>query len=752
MGGAAVALGALGLGTLILAVACVRHHTLVQATAWSLIVLLGLSMVRAHQQQASPLARLAVAQAMAELVVTVRGDPHVSPTTRFGGRTVTAVVEVSVVEGRGAAYAQRQQALLSATGESAGALEALRVGTRARVSVRLAPTDTGPLVAYASLRAPPRVVAPPGPWAAAAEAVRGGLRDAVSGLPAQQRALVPALVVGDTSQQTPEVVERFRTTGLTHLTAVSGANLTLLLAFLLTAAKWVGVRGRGLLGVGLAGVVIFVALCRTEPSVLRASAMGLVALAALGGHARPGKGARHLALAVLMLVLIDPWLGRSVGFALSVLASAGIIGWSAWWRDRMTWLPKPLAEAVTVPLAAQLATQPVVTAISGQVSMVGLVANALAGPFVGPATVLGFATAGLSLIVPLIAGFTGWLAGWCAQAIIWIAEVGSSFPGAAWAWPADPAGIAVVGVACVAGLIGGARFLASPWLSLVVTLAMIAVVLRPQVVPGWPPGDWQVVACDVGQGSATVLRIGNGQAVVVDTGGEPQALETCLQQLGIRAVPLLVLSHYHADHIDGRAAVLGRRPVGMVLVSPLDSPAALAARVRAEAAGLGIPVVATRPGHVLTVGHLRWRTLGPAFAPDVPPLNMAGESSVENDASIVALVDTGGVRVLLPGDVEPSGQQALLRAGADLRAEVLIVPHHGSARQDEAFIHATGTGIALVSAGEDNDYGHPAARTLHLLEKTGRRVARTDRQGSLAVGGTAQLPVLTTQRRDRQPE
>jgi ComEC/Rec2-related protein len=114
---------------------------------------------------------------------------------------------------------------------------------------------------------------------------------------------------------------------LTHLTAVSGANLTLLLAFLLTVARWLGVRGWLLRGGGLVGVLVFVALCRTEPSVLRAAAMGLVALAALGSGSRSA-GLRNLAVAMMILLLVDPFLGRSIGFALSVLACAGIVWWA----------------------------------------------------------------------------------------------------------------------------------------------------------------------------------------------------------------------------------------------------------------------------------------------------------------------------------------------------------------------------------------------------------------------------------------
>ncbi|MDO5681332.1 MAG: ComEC/Rec2 family competence protein [Propionibacteriaceae bacterium] len=736
----------LGVSVLVLVLAVVRRSALAGGVVLVLLIVGGLSAARFHQHAASPLAELTAAGAVVEVDFVVKGDPRVRTQARFGGRSVTAVVDVISTTGRGVSYAGRQQVHLTASGEKGEALARLIVGTTARASARLSTTDGGPSVAFASLRSPPVVVRPPGQAAVAVETVRAGLRAAVDGLPADQRSLVPALVVGDVSLQSEDLTDDFRTTGLTHLTAVSGANLTLLLAFLLTVARWLGVRSRWLHVVGVGGVVVFIALCRTEPSVLRASAMGVVALAALGGHAQPGKGARHLCVAVIGLVLIDPWLGRSIGFALSVLASAGIIGWSALWRDRMSWLPRPLAEAVTVPLAAQLATQPVVTAISGQVSVVGLVANALSGPFVGPATVLGFATAGLSVIWLPAAEFTGWLAGWSAQGIVWVARAGAAFPGAAWVWPTSVAGLVVVGLGCLVGFVLGGWVLASRWVTLGCALVMVVGVAQPQVVPGWPPKQWSVVACDVGQGSATVLRAGEASAVVVDTGPDPALLARCLDQLGVREVPLLVLSHYHADHIDGRSAVLGRRPVGLVLVSPLASPAGTAMAVRREAAGLGVPLVEARPGQRLRIGNVRWTTLGPLSVPRTVVAAEAVESATENDSSIVAMAEVGGLRVLLTGDVEPTGQREIVRSGADVRADVLVVPHHGSGRQDEGFIKAVGPGIALVSVGEDNDYGHPAAKTLRLLQVSGRQIVRTDQQGALAVGGTRENATLVVQR------
>ena len=256
-------------------------------------------------------------------------------------------------------------------------------------------------------------------------------------------------MLGDTSRLTPELTEDFQSTGLTHLTAVSGANLTLLLAFVLTMARWAGVRGWWLRVAGLLGVVVFIALCRTEPSVLRAAAMGLVALAALGAGGRRA-GVRNLGVAMVVLLLVDPFLARSFGFALSVLASGGIIWWARRWADVLSrWLPRVLAELVSVPLAAHLATLPLVAAIAGQVSVSGLLANAIAGPLVGPATVLGFAAAGLSLLSAPAAAVAGFGAAWCAQGIIWVAHAGAALPGSDWRWPTTGAALTWLTVAAV---------------------------------------------------------------------------------------------------------------------------------------------------------------------------------------------------------------------------------------------------------------------------------------------------------------
>jgi competence protein ComEC len=536
-------------------------------------------------------------------------------------------------------------------------------------------------------------------------------------------------VLGDTSGLEGALTENFKSTGLTHLTAVSGANLTLLLAFLLTVARWIGLRGWNLRIVGLAGVIIFVALCRTEPSVLRAAAMGLVALAALGSGSRAA-GVRNLAVASLILLLLDPFLSRSVGFTLSVLACAGIVWWTRRWTMIINrWLPLIIAEAVAVPLAAQLATTPVLAAVSGRVSVSGLIANALAGPFVGPATVLGFAAAGASLISGALAAVLGFGAAWSAQMIIWVARVGSQLPGSEWQLPVTPLILMWLSVSCLVMALTMAYVLARPWLALLLAAILIIGLCGAPRQPGWPPQDWLLVACDVGQGDGLAIRTGQRSAIVVDSGPVPAAMRECLDRLGISQVPLLIITHFHADHVEGLHGVLQHRRIGQLWVSPIAPPGPLIAIVKEQAARQGIPVNAPLPGTRATVGQAELQVIGPAdhFAAD------EDESSKQNDSSLVIMVKTAGLRLLLTGDVEPPGQQAILSAGADLRADVLKIPHHGSAHQDPAFIAASHARLAIASAGVDNDYGHPAPRTVQLVRSLGMTLLRTDQNGSIAV-------------------
>ncbi|WP_241153698.1 ComEC/Rec2 family competence protein [Nocardioides pantholopis] len=680
-------------------------------------------LVRAEQVATSPLAELARDRAVVSTEAVVTSDPR--PVAGRFGEVVLVRLSVREVTGRGATHRLRAAVLVLADEDWLD----VQLGARVRATGRLAPADDADLAGVLSASGAPRPVAAPDLWWRGAAAVRASLRESVAHRPEDQRVLVPALVNGDDAGLDPGLAEDFRATGLTHLLAVSGTNLTLVVGFLLVLARWAGVRGRWLYLVGACGIVGFVLLARTEPSVLRAAVMGTVALVAMGSNGLQ-RGLRGLGAAVLGLLLVQPSLAVAPGFALSVLATAGILVLAPGWRDAMArWLPRWLAEAVAVPAAAQLACTPLVAGISGQVSVVAVVANLVVAPVVGPATVLGLVGGLLGLVAEPAGRVAGTGAAWCVAWIVAVARRGAGLPTAAVEWGTGALSLAVLTLGCVLLAVLAPRLLARRTTGIGCCLVMVLAVLVRPPTPGWPPAGWVVVACAVGQGDALVVRSGPDAAVVVDAGPDPDLVDACLDELGVDRVPLVVLTHFHADHVDGLPGVLAGRAVDAVATGALLDPPAGVAAVESAAAAASVPVAPLAPG-VHEVGEVTLQVLRPT---DPGVRGGPGDGSTANDASVVLLASVRGVRVLLTGDVEPPAQAALARDWPGLRADVLKLPHHGSRHQDLDWLTSLGARVVLVPVGEDNDYGHPAPAPLAALERAGARVLRTDTDDDLAV-------------------
>jgi competence protein ComEC len=669
----------------------------------------------------TPVRQLAAQRASVHGVLVVRSDPVLGH-----GRHASYVhfrATLLEVSGRGQRVRLRAPVIVIAgTGWAR-----VRLDSRLRVSGRLDRSDGDDLAAVLIARGPPVVLARPGPVLAAVDQVRAGIREAVAGQQPGPRALVPALVDGDDGGLADDVAADFRTAGLTHLLAVSGTNLTLIVGFLLILARWCGVRARGLVVVGVIGVIGFVLLARTEPSVLRAAVMGSVALVGMGAHGRE-RGIRALGIAVLALLLLDPWLARSVGFALSVCATAGILVFGPPWRDALArWLPQWAAEAVAVPLAAQLACTPLVAAISGQVSLVAVGANIAVAWAVGPATVLGLLGGLLAVGWAPLGHVVATPAAWCAAWIIAVAQWSAGLPVAALGWAPGWLAIGLLTAACAAVALALGSMLARRGTVLGFSGVLVVVMLVPLPTSGWPPAGWVMVACDVGQGDGLVLNLGGGSAVVVDTGPDPDLMDSCLDRLGVHTVPVVVISHFHADHVDGLAGVLDGRRVGRIETSPVLDPDGGVRLVRSEARRAGVPLRTVAYGETTAIGPLTWQVLGPTRT------SYPESESPPNDASVVMLVEVRGVRLLLMGDEERPSQADLRRTTTALHADVLKVAHHGSSKQDEELIDGLGARLAVICVGVDNDYGHPAPSTLRLLERAGMQVRRTDLDGDVAV-------------------
>ncbi|RNL63741.1 ComEC/Rec2 family competence protein [Nocardioides marmoriginsengisoli] len=669
----------------------------------------------------SPVVRLAEEGASVHGVLTVRSEP-VPSRGRFGTR-VWFEAGLHRMEAGGRVHRVRAPVLVLLDDPGRG----LRRGSRIEVRGVLRPSDRAERAAVLAVRGSVRVLAGPAPPERAAARVRSAIREAVEDRPAGPRALVPALVDGEDGELPERITADFTTTGLTHLLAVSGTNLTLILGCVLLVARRCRVRSYGLILVGALGVAGFVLLAGPEPSVLRAAAMGTIALVGLGSGGRRN-GLRTLGLGVLALLVLDPWLARSAGFALSVCATAGILLLGPPWRDALArWLPRWLAEVCAVPLAAQVACTPLVAALSGSVSLVAVAANVVAAPLVGPATVLGLAGGLVTLVVPALGELIAVPAAWSASGIIAVATHGASLHLPAVAWSTAVLPLVLLTGLTVAAALTLHRLLARRGCSLACVAIVTGVVLVPLPTPGWPPPGWVLVACSVGQGDGLVLAIGRGSAVVVDVGPDPRLIDRCLRRLRVRAVPMIVLTHFHADHIDGLAGVLRGRRVREIVTSPLQEPAAGAATVHREAARAGASVRAAAAGELTSIGAARWQVLGP------PASAFPDSESPPNDASLVLLVEVRGIRLLLMGDQERPSQAALRRSHPGLRADVLKVAHHGSSKQDADLIDGLGARLAMISVGAGNDYGHPAGSALALLERAGMPVRRTDLDGDVAV-------------------
>ncbi|MFB9834039.1 ComEC/Rec2 family competence protein, partial [Actinoallomurus acaciae] len=678
-----------------------------------------------------PVRALAKRESTARLDAVVTGDPKavVKPGAVHHHETVIVPVRVERVDRQRV----RVPVLVFATDP---AWTGLLPSRHVRFTARLTTPERGELLAAIALvRDPPTMLgAPSGPQRVAG-VIRLRLRAAASHLPGDQRGLLPGLVDGETSLLRPDLADAFAKAGLTHLMAVSGENLSLILGAVLGLGRLAGLGRRA--GPLLAGAAIvgFVVLARPSPSVLRAAVMGGVALiAVVGGRERQGVPA--LCATVLVLVLADPELARSYGFALSAFATAGILVLAPAWRDRLSRrMPRGLAEALAVSTAAHLACAPLLAMLGTGVSLSAIPANLLAAPAVAPATLLGVFAATVAPFSLGAARLIVWPAGLAVGWITSVARFFAAMPYAVIGWPAGLAGVALLLAAVVASVLVFRRPLARGIAAAaLVGVALIAVGMHV-FAPSWPPSGWLFVACDVGQGDGLALFTGHGQAVVVDTGPDPHAMDRCLHDLGVRTVPLLVLTHPHADHIDGLPGVLRGRAVGTVVISP-DSDGEerhLLAGRTPRTAGIG---------DVWTVGPLTLAVLGPLSTLRVTDRDTG---TTVNNASIVMLARWPDLSVMLSGDVEIEAQRELLAAGVPA-AQVLKIPHHGSSHQDPAFLAAVRARVAIASVGADNDYGHPAPSTMSALTRLGEHVYRTDRDGDVAVIGSPGGPTVVTRR------
>lgn len=601
------------------------------------------------------------------------------------------------------------------------------VGARLRVmglSKAGEPGERAALVVFG--RGEANVVQAPGAVYRIASAVREQFVARSVRLPEPGAGLLPGLAVGDTRAVSDELNQAMLVTGLSHLTAVSGANCAVVVGVVYGLVALC--RGGRRFRVALAAIALvsFVILVTPEPSVVRAATMaGLAMFALLLGRAGAGVGV--LSLAVGIILIADPWLAATPGFALSAAATGALLLLARpISRGLSRWMPEPLALGVAVPLSAQLVCAPILALFAEQQTVVGVFANMLAAPAAPIATVVGL-LACIAIPIPLLADLfaaTAWLpSAWVAATAFVSRDLPGSHVmitpgfGAALIIGLLTAASAVLLVRGRTGIQPSRRLRNASVVILAVAVGVAAsrMLLLGPLAPLTVPERWSVAVCDVGQGDAVLLR-SNDRVALIDTGPEPDVLVECLARLGVGHIDILVITHFDLDHYGGATALPGR--VGMLLHGPTGTGEG--PRVVGEFAASGTKTIEAHAGMRGTLGEASWEVLwpvrdSPIFAPG-------------NDTSVVLAVSGGEVpRTLLLGDLSASAQRLLMTQGK-LRGEfaVVKVAHHGSRDQEPSLYAQTKAAVTLFPVGE-NSYGHPHPDTLELAGTS--TVLRTDERG-----------------------
>ena len=581
------------------------------------------------------------------------------------------------------------------------------------------------------------------------KSVRAAFAATNVGISKDASALVAGLAIGDDGSLSAQTKTAMQTVGLSHLTAVSGANCAIVIAMVYLSLKFFPLSRLWRALLATSALVFYVLLVGPEPSVLRSALMAAVVLFVVASG-RSSSAPAALAVATILILVISPKMSLSLGFTLSVSATLGILMLSPPLRMKFSkFLPDWLSVALAVSLSAQIACWPALLLIQDGVSTYSILANLIAEPLVAPITIIGLISCLVAWPLPWLASALAWIASIFALPIAFLANFLHRLPVATLSWPSSWLGVALALlvvvlfsiwlrtksrsrglVAAIALLIAGAIFSGSN----------SAEIIRSKT---WMSTKWNVVACDVGQGDAIVVR-DHGAVALIDVGKEDSPIDECLTNLGISRIDLLILTHYDMDHVGGLAGALRSRSVGVALVTEFKDDRPAKRYVDSILADGGVPTIGAEIGLSGLLGELSWRVLNPRSG--------ALEAEDSNDASTAVLFAGREYKLLTLADLGERGQMRLAPLLGTWRASnsplILKVSHHGSADQYPELIEAVRPEYALISVGKNNNYGHPTDRTISLLQRLDSQILRTDELGSigleihLATDGEVEVKVL----------
>ena len=548
-------------------------------------------------------------------------------------------------------------------------------------------------------------------------------------LPPISGALLEGLLIGERRQLPPTLLADFRQAGVYHVLAISGFNVALVAGSAFLLLRLARVPTPLAAGLALLTLVAFAAVVGGQPSVLRATVMGGLFLAA-GLLGRESRVWNSLAAALLVLLVLDPASLAEPGLQLSFAATAGLLHLGPWLRARLApWCPAPLASALAVSTGAQLGVTPVMLLHFGQLSPLGVGANLIVVPLAallttGGVLTLAVATLSEALAHPLFQSL------WLLLVLLRLAvRAAAALPGAiVYVAPPPGAAVAATGLAlCVLPWVRS-RWAAAGVATLLIGAAAVA------IAAAWPDGLVRVVILDVGQGEAILVQAPEGPALLVDTGGGgpgrgdrgERVVVPALRRLGIRRLAALALTEGAPDHAGGLAGLLAGMPVDQVWLA-----------TGSQGQPWLDPVVASGiPSTALARGDRRWigSVLVTVLHPDPPPLVEVAEGVPPREEPLLLRIDWGLFAVVLATGSGPRAEASALRAGQPLGATVLKVSGNGSRRGSlPDFLAAVEPRLAVIPVGARNPFGHPAPVVLTRLGAAGAMVYRTDRDGAVDI-------------------
>jgi competence protein ComEC len=540
---------------------------------------------------------------------------------------------------------------------------------------------------------------------------------------------------------------------MTHIIAISGFNIAILIAMLVTVAeKFMSRRGAVIFAVG--GIIVYTILVGAAASVVRAAIMGSIYLIANRWLGRPNFAYASLFLSGFLMTLFNPFALWDIGFQLSFTATLGLMiygtPFSQWTRSQLLhWLDESivnpimgvLSEAVLITLAAQMLTLPLMMAYFGQLSLVSLLANAFILPAQPGVMVWGGLATLMGLIVPAIGQALAWVAWLFLSYTIWMVRLFATVPGATIPVEISVSGVIIIYVA-IAALTWYAKQENERRLQIraglqknltrgtAIGLSLLVALLSISWNISQPDGQLHVIFMNVGQGDATLIVTPNGRQLLIDGGLYPSVLN---DQLGRqvpfwdREIDLMVATHPDADHVSGLVEVFGRYAIGRLITdgegmgeSSIYDEVLLAAET------------ARTPIHPAKVGEVIYLDEGVRLEVVHPGDTLNRESRNENSVSMRLVY--GSFTFLFTGDAEEQAEGEMLATGLPLQSLVFKAGHHGSRSSSTMpFLEAVRPQIIVVSSGAGNRFGHPHPEMLARAQAIGAAVLRTDELGSVEV-------------------